>query len=177
MDNPEINKMVKSFGFHDYKWIDAKDIVVANWVRIKCMFGCESYGAKASCPPQVPSVEECKAFFREYQHAILFHSKKRLDEPDLRGKWSNEINAQLVKLEREVFLSGYPKAFVLFIDECHFCYECALARTECHHKKESRPCLEAFGVDVFATALKYNYTIEVLKDGDEMNRFAILLID
>jgi predicted metal-binding protein len=178
MDKVEINKIIKSFGFSDYKWIGASDIVVANWVRFKCMFGCKSYGNKASCPPQVPSIQECKDFFSEYNRAVLIHIRKQLEFPDDRLKWGKEINTELIKVEREVFLAGYYKTFVLFMDECHMCYECALSRSECHFKNESRPCPEALGVDVYATARKHNYPIEVLKNhSSEMNRFGILLID
>ncbi len=178
MDKTEINKVIKSFGFHDFKWIESKDIEVANWVRFKCMFGCSSYGAKASCPPQVPSVIECRQFFSEYQRAVLIHIRKQLKNPEDRVNWGKGINGELIKLEHQIFLNGYQMAFVLFMDECHLCYECALARTECHNKKESRPSVEAFAVDVFATARKFDFPIDVLKSyTEEMNRFAILLID
>jgi len=178
MDKAEIGKILNAFNINDFKWIEAKDIEVANWVRFKCLFGCDSFGSKASCPPQVPSIQECKQFFSEYQRAILLHFKKKLKNPDERGSWGKEINDHLIRLEREIFLKGYHMAFVLFIDECHMCYECALSRSECHHKQESRPSPEALGVDVFATARKYGYPISVLKSfSDEMNRFGILLID
>ena len=42
--------------FSDFKWIDPKEIVVAQWVRMKCMFGCSEYGQNTSCPPNVPSL-------------------------------------------------------------------------------------------------------------------------
>ncbi len=178
MGEAEIDKIVKTFGYQNYKWIEATAIEVANWVRFKCMFGCPSYGAKASCPPQVPSVQECRDFFSEYKRAILIHFKKQLNNPEERKNWGKEMNDDLIKLERELFLNGYYKAFILFMDECHLCYECALSRAECHNKKEARPCPEALGVDVFATARKFGFPIEVLKDyGNEMNRFAILLVD
>lgn len=42
----------------------------------------------------------------------------------------------------------------------------------------SRPCLEALGVDVFATARKLGYPIEVLTDyKQEMNRYSFLMIE
>jgi predicted metal-binding protein len=34
-----------SQGYTDYKWIDPTQIVVAQWVRMKCMFGCDEYGS------------------------------------------------------------------------------------------------------------------------------------
>ncbi len=49
-------------GFTDFKWIAPEQIVVAQWVRMKCMFGCSNFGRKAACPPQTPSVSECERF-------------------------------------------------------------------------------------------------------------------
>jgi len=31
-------------GFTDFKWIEPAKIVVAEWVRMKCTYGCGSYG-------------------------------------------------------------------------------------------------------------------------------------
>jgi predicted metal-binding protein len=56
--------------FSDFKWIDPKEIVVAQWVRMKCLFGCSEYGQNASCPPNVPSVLECRQFFSEYNESL-----------------------------------------------------------------------------------------------------------
>ncbi len=178
MDKSAINQIIKNQGFIDFKWIDAKEIVVAQWVRFKCMFGYESYGAKASCPPEVPSILECREFFSEYQRAILIHINQKLDKPEDRVQWGKGINDQLLKVEKEIFLLGYRKAFLLFMDECQLCKDCSVVRENCHYKKQSRPCPEALGVDVFETAHKFNFPIEVLKDYDEeMNRYSIILID
>ena len=38
-----------SQGYTDYKWIDPTQIVVAQWVRMKCMFGCDEYGRGGTC--------------------------------------------------------------------------------------------------------------------------------
>ena len=35
-------------GYTDYCWINPADIVVAQWVRMKCTFGCAEYGRNAS---------------------------------------------------------------------------------------------------------------------------------
>jgi len=178
MDKSAINQIIENKGFNDFKWIETKDIVVAQWVRFKCMFGCESYGAKASCPPEVPSIAECREFFNEYKSAILIRINKKLDNPKERDQWGKGINNQLLEVEREIFLSGFRKTFLLFMDECQLCKDCSVVRENCHYKKQSRPCPEALGVDVFETAHKNNFPIEVLKDyEDEMNRYSIILID
>ncbi|KJS86621.1 MAG: metal-binding protein [Peptococcaceae bacterium BICA1-8] len=164
-------------GFSDFKWIKGKEIIVENWVRFKCLFGCPNYGKKGTCPPNVPSVEECKAFFAEYEDAVIFHVKGELKHPDDRHDWCKAINLQLSALEREVFLNDYRKAFLMFIDKCTICGECLQSRVSCKNLKIARPVPESLAVDVFGTVRKVGYPIEVLKDYDQtMNRYGILLV-
>ncbi len=151
---------------------------MAHWVRFKCTFGCSSYGKKGSCPPQVPSVEECRAFFSEYSEAVVFHITRKVDCPEDRVPWSREVSKELLKIERAVFWSGYHKAFMLFMDECRLCAKCAGARVSCINKEDSRPGPESLAVDVFSTVRSIGYPIEVLHSYDqEMNRYAFLMVE
>jgi len=163
--------------FKDFKWINPKKIVVSHWVRMKCMFGCSGYGDNACCPPNTPSVDECQKFFQEYTEGVIFHFTKKFSKPELRHEWSKGINKRLLKLEREVFLAGNQKAFMLFMNSCSICKTCALERIDCINKESARPAADAMAVDVFSTVKQYNYPIEVLRDySDTMNRYAFLLI-
>jgi predicted metal-binding protein len=165
-------------GFDDYRWIKASAIEVAHWVRFKCMFGCTSYGLKGTCPPQVPSVEECRTFFSEYEDAVIFHFARKLKKPEDRVPWSRELSIKLIKLEREVFRAGFHKAFMLFMDECRLCSDCAGTRVACINKDDARPGPESLAVDVFSTVRSVGYPIEVLSNYDqEMNRYALLMIN
>jgi len=84
----------------------------------------------------------------------------------------------LLKLERAVFLAGYHKAFLLFMDTCSLCAACPGVRGECKNPASARPSPEAMAVDVFATVRQYDYPIEVLSDYSQtMNRYAFLLIE
>ncbi len=142
------------------------------------MFGCTSYGKKGSCPPQVPSVEECRAFFGEYDQAVIFHLAKEVEKPEDRVAWSREISKELLKVEREVFWTGYHKAFMLFMDECRLCKGCTGTREACVNKEDSRPGPESLAVDVFSTVRSVGYPIEVLSSYDqEMNRYAFMLVE
>jgi len=142
------------------------------------MFGCLNYGHAGACPPQTPSVDECERFFREYSRAAVFHFEKKLDRPEDRHAWSRKLYLDLLKLEREVFLSGCQKAFLVSHDSCNICLECVGSRTTCKDPLRARPCADAMAVDVYATVRKLGYPIEVLSDYDQaMNRYAFLLID
>jgi predicted metal-binding protein len=74
MKNPEdLERLFRSNGFEDYKWLSGKDVVTGEWVRMKCTFGCKSYAKRACCPPNVPSVDECRRFFDDYSRIAVFH--------------------------------------------------------------------------------------------------------
>lgn len=174
----ELEALFSAHGYFDFKWIEPEDIVVSQWVRMKCTFGCGNYGKNASCPPNTPSVAECRQFFSEYRTAVLFHFEKKVDKPEDRHSWSSEVNQKLVKLERAVFLAGHEKAFLLFMDSCSFCADCPGVRQECVNPRLARPSPESMAVDVFSTVRKYGYPIEVLSEYSQaMNRYAFLLVE
>ncbi|MFX1255392.1 MAG: DUF2284 domain-containing protein [Promethearchaeota archaeon] len=172
-----LEQIFKKHSFNDFKWINPDEIVVSSWVRMKCAFGCSEYG-NASCPPHTPSVSECENFFKEYNDTVIFHFEKKFDRPEDRHAWSKQINETLLKVEREVFLSGYMKTFLLFMDSCNMCQDCMKKRENCKHPMDSRPTPEGMAVDVFSTVRKIGYPIEVLKDySEKMNRYAFLMIE
>jgi predicted metal-binding protein len=174
----QVEAILARHGYTDFKWIDPKSIVVAQWVRMKCMFGCSEYGQNACCPPNTPPVSECRKFFDEYGSAVILHFEKTVDKPEDRGAWTKQVNSKLLEVEREVFLSGYQKTFLLFMDSCGLCVDCAARREDCKNQSSARPTPEAMAVDVFATARQFGYPIEVLSDyAQAMNRYAFLLIE
>ena len=174
----DIEELLDRHGYSDYKWIAPESIVVSEWVRMKCMYGCSEYGKNACCPPNTLPVAECRRFFDEYKTAVIFRFEKKVDKPEDRKQWSRQVNQGLSKLEREVFLAGYQKAFLLFMDSCQLCSDCTTLRADCKNAIMARPAPEAMAVDVFATAHASGYPIEVLSDYSQaMNRYAFLLVE
>jgi len=174
----KIEELARSFGAEECKWTSGDDVQVRQWVRFKCMFGCETYGKKGGCPPAVPSVPECQALFKEYDRILVMRLSTKLEDPKDRGAWCHKKNARLLKLEREVFLAGYHKAFLLEMDECRMCKDCAATRVDCKKPKLARPSPEALAVDVFGTVRALGFPIEVLSEHDQtMNRYSFLLIE
>ena len=177
LDKKRLDALLVENGYRDYKWIDAHDIVVAQWVRMKCMFGCSEYGRGASCPPNTPSVAECERFFQEYSHALILHFQGKVEKPEDRHAWSAKINVNLAKLERAVFLAGYERAFCLFMDSCNLCRECTGNRRTCKEPSLSRPGPEAMAVDVYTTVRRFGFPIEVKTRYDQtMDRYAFLMV-
>jgi predicted metal-binding protein len=173
-----VESILEKHGITDYKSILPQEIVVSQWVRMKCEFGCPNYGQCAACPPNTPPVEACQRFFREYKRAILMHFQKVAPDKAERKSWGARTNLKLIKLEQEIFLAGYHKAFLLFMDSCEICAECAPSRADCKEPKLARPSPESMAVDVFSTVRKYGFPIDVLSDPNQtMDRYAFLMVD
>jgi predicted metal-binding protein len=177
-DRKELEALFRKSGYDDFKWMEPRSIVVSHWVRMKCMFGCKDYGRKGCCPPNVPSVAECRAFFDEYRTGAIFHFDKKVARPEDRRAWTRKIDRALAGLERRVFLLGYERTFLLMVGTCRFCAECTGVRETCLRPPLARPTPEAMAVDVFSTVRQYGYPIEVLPDYRKaMNRYAFLLVE
>ena len=175
--NNQIEQILQSNGFIDYKWLNPqKDIILAHWVRFKCMFGCDYYGKCGSCPPAVPPVDECHKMIREYQNALILHFAIQSQAKEEK----HQLMTNLFDLEREIFLAGYYKVFLLPHHSCNFCEECPAGegRIKCIFKSKSRPSPDAMGIDIFQTARDIGYSLEVVKSSDAMtNRFSFILIN
>ncbi|GHT80777.1 metal-binding protein [Spirochaetia bacterium] len=173
----QIDQIIKEHCFTDYKWIIPREnIIVAQWVRFRCQFGCNNYGNNGSCPPAVPPVEECRKMIYEYEHAVIFHFSIQSENQGDHHK----LMSRLYELERALFLAGNYKAFLLQYGSCDFCKDCAAedTRIKCINKIKCRPGADAMGIDVYQTAHNVGYPIQVVKDHNEItNRFAFILID
>lgn len=178
MDAEKVESIIRRNGFDDFKWISGKDVEVCQWVRFKCLFGCEGYGKRPTCPPNLPSILDCRTFISEYEKIAAIHIPIKLPTPKDGKEWGKQINARLLDMERGVFLVGYHKAYVLLSSSCRSCEECVGADTDCKNPKLARPTPEAVGIDVYTTARKLEYPIEVLTEYDQMmNKYAFLMVE
>jgi len=146
------------------KPISPRDVVVRDWVRLKCQFGCGGYGQCLTCPPYSPTPEKTRKVLSEYSQAILVRFEP--PEPD--------THRTMVKLEREAFLSGHYAAFGIAAGPCEICTKCNLRR--CTHPRESRPSMESCGIDVYATARRAGMPIQVVRTHRETPRYYGLLL-
>lgn len=173
----KIDPVVQKQGFTDYKWINPKEIIVAHWVRVKCTFGCSDYGL-GTCPPNTPSVRDCDSFFKEYENGLIIRLNKFADKTAYPSDWSREMTNKLLEIEREIFLLGHQKVFLLNQTCCSLCKSCSGNRSECKDKKNSRPSPESFAVDVYQTVRNAGLEIHVVAENpSEMNRIAIVLVE
>ena len=158
-------------GVDGAKVIDPGSVVTAEWVRMKCQFGCPGFGMTLCCPPRTPTPDITRKVIDSYQKAILFHRRFKKGE---RSKLLNEI---VVRLEIEVFLDGYYKAWSMGSGPCRLCKECDLTGP-CKHGYEARPSMEACGIDVFKTARDNGFPIEVVRTHEEgRNSYGLILVE
>jgi predicted metal-binding protein len=69
------------------------------------------------------------------------------------------------------------KTFVLFMDSCNLCSECAGNLRACKLPKMARPTPDALAMDVYTSVRRLGYPIQVLSDYSQtMNRYAFLLL-
>jgi predicted metal-binding protein len=80
-------------------------------------------------------------------------------------------------MEREIFLSGFYRALGLGAGPCNLCRSCSFD-DGCRHPDDARPSMEACGIDVFATARKHGFTINVVRSyEDPQHYFGLVLIE
>lgn len=182
MDQQDLEKYCDQalrVGFANAKIINPKSVETAPWVRLKCQFGCASYGKIYSCPPDTPAPEQTRSILDTYHRAILFHIQPSQVEADMWRKMRVKMLNGLTDLEGEMFKDGYYKAFVLLAGPCHLCKECSKLKEEpCNFGQKARPSMEACGIDVFQTARNAGFSIAPLREKtDPRNDFCLMLVD
>ena len=156
----------KAHGAKGAKVIDPKTVVTEQWVRWKCRYGCGGYGSSLVCPPRSPTPDETRRMLDGYKRGVLFEA----------AEWQG-VKPLAVSLERELFLTGYYKAFGLGAGPCTLCKECAFDEG-CRHPNDARPAMEACGIDVFATVRENGFVVNVVrKRTDPQHYFGLVLVD
>ena len=155
----------KSLGAKRAKIIPASSVRTAEWVRMKCRYGCGGFGGCLMCPPHSPTPRETQRVLDDFRWAVLFEAGRR------------QPRNIVFRLEREIFLAGHYKAFGYASGPCRLCASCGLDGG-CRHPDEARPAMEAAGIDVYATARSNGFAIKVLTDTrQEGHYFGMVLIE
>ena len=165
MSEREIVKAAIELGAKKAKIVSPRRVVTAHWVRWKCSYGCSGYQSNLMCPPYTPLPDETRKMLDQYKRAVLFEANK--------GQPKKIAPA----LEKKLFLHGFYKAFGLGAGPCRYCKECAFEEG-CRKPELARPSMEASGIDVFATARRHGFKINVVRDeNDPQHYFGLVLID
>jgi predicted metal-binding protein len=164
-----------SKGMTKAKIINTENIVVANWVRLKCQYGCGGYSKRLTCPPYSPVPEYTQKMVTEYSKALLMQIENI--PPKIEDKVSQKLKRIVADLEREIFLDGYYKAFGMTSGPCRLCRTCNLGKP-CKYPYEARPSMEACGIDVYQTVRNAGFKLEVVETEDSCCTYnGLILVD
>ena len=130
------------------------DVVTAEWVRMKCLYGGCASGRCLTCPPYSPEPSQTRRLLDEYGTILLL----RLDvTAGLAGNplaQARRLAGIALGLERELFLAGHHKAFAIAggrpCGRDGLC-DCPDA---CDSRATLRPGPTGCGIDVFATSAR-----------------------
>ena len=154
----------KELRVKDAKIIPTKSIVTAEWVRIKCQFGCGGYDRRLTCPPHSPTPEQTRRILTHYNYALLVHVDEMIN-----------VSKIVFKIEEEIFFDGYYKAFGMGAGPCYLCEKCPKF---CKYPDKARPSMEACGIDVYRTVRAHGFPIEVLRtEKCKFNFYGLVLIE
>lgn len=176
--NDEVAKLitlVRSQGGDAVK-ISPSSVVTAEWVRMKCYFGCKGFGRRFSCPPYSPTPETTAKILTEFSTALLIKYVGDIGKPDVKRYVSHEttryVQQMMQTLEQTAFDDGYYKVLTYTGHQCGWCASCAAKKTnaketDCLFRHKMRPSMEAAGIDVFATCKNAGWDLEVLDCSDQ----------
>lgn len=163
-------ELARSGGATVAKVFPVARVVVAEWVRLKCQFGCGGYNKRLCCPPYTPTPEQTRRVLSEYRYALIYTFDGHGD-----ARYRRRQQKLLADLERTAFLDGWYKAFGLGAGPCRLCSECDTTR-RCKHPYEARPSMESVGIDVYATCRNAGIRLDVVTCLDETPRYVHLLL-
>ncbi len=152
-------------------------VVTAEWVGQKCRYGGCSAGRCLTCPPYSPEPAHTRRLLDEYDRVLLL----RLDvAPGDAAGWlaqSRRLAGIALDLERELFLAGCYRAFALAGGRpCERDEPCGRPDA-CEARGRVRPGPAGCGIDVFATAARGGWRLDVVRGAsDPYQLFALVLL-
>jgi len=146
----------KKFGFCDIN--PSQDLIFEERVKLLCFY-CAKYGKKRTCPPLIPNLD-WKQLVSEYENGMFVYHKtpfKYEITKESRRKSSMLLFNLLKELEDNLHDSGYPLAVCFGGGSCKICENTKTGSTiPCQHPTISRIPVEAMGVNLVDTLLKFD---------------------
>lgn len=170
----------KEYGLETIRPFRVENFELAQWVGLKCRYGCSQFGTNWSCPPATPELSEARAIISEYSIALLLVGSERCTNFHINNnkKRSGQVRfwKRTVGLERQLFLDGYDKAFSLVSGACSLCKECSYPEA-CRFPTEKRPTIESLSIDVIGTLKNLGINTRVAKDPKDLFKYyAVILL-
>lgn len=173
-DLRSIAERAVGWGVLEVRAIPTSSIVVAEWVRLKCRYGCPNYGRRLDCPPNELTVDVTRRLLAEYRRALVLKLRRL---PGYRPEGSGLVH----RMERELFLAQFYRAFAIGAGSCGLCPdECVRQPGRCPQPHQIRPAAESLGIDWFATLRNAGWELRVFsqRQTDELPpSYSLVLVD
>lgn len=160
----QLKHPILKIGFDDVMEISPASVVVTEFPKDKCAFGCSSANLKHCQANEIP-LEETRRLLSSYTKALLIKGTPG----------TGEFQRKILEAERLAFIGGYHKAFAFWAGPCHICGSCDLDKP-CKNTKNRRPSMEGSGIDVFETVRNNGETLKTLASKDEIVKYYGLLL-
>ena len=152
--------------------LPANQVVTGEWVRMKCLYGCNGFGRRFSCPPYTPTPAETQAVLDDYNQTLLirFDGDRGETTPErlVSREMTRYVQTVMFDTEAMAFADGFYKAFGYTGHQCGWCGSCFAKKegavaTDCKNRRKMRPSMEAAGIDVYATCANAGWDLDVLE--------------
>lgn len=157
---------ILAIGFDDVMEINPDSVVVTEFAKNKCAFGCSSANLKHCQANEIP-FEETSRLLSTYSRAFLIKGTPG----------TGDFQRKILAAERLAFTGGFHKAFAFWAGPCHICPSCDLTAA-CLNTKNRRPSMEGSGIDVFETVRNNGETLKTLAvKGEFVKYYGLLLLE
>jgi predicted metal-binding protein len=160
----QLKHPILQIGFDDVMEISPASVVVTEFAKNKCAFGCSSANLKHCKANEIP-LEETRRLLSSYTRAFLIKGTPG----------TGEFQRKILEAERLAFTGGFHKAFAFWAGPCHICGSCDLEKP-CKNTKNRRPSMEGSGIDVFETVRNNGETLKTLATKAEIVKYYGLLL-
>ena len=172
----DLRRRALAAGASDALVVAPGQVVTAEWVRMKCLYGCTP-GRCLTCPPHSPTPTQTRRLLDEYTTILLL----RFDVHPERTEWEASavwVLETALRLERELFLEGHYKVFAIAGGRpCDLEEACGAPQT-CAGREGLRPGPVGCGIDVFTTSANAGWPLGVVHGrGEPYHRFALILVE
>jgi predicted metal-binding protein len=171
----------RKYGINAVIPFPVENIVVAEWVHLKCRYGCNQYNTNWCCPPATPDPDRVRAILSEYRTGLLLVGSTSCADFYRNNERKRAVQVRCWKgtigLERMLFLQGFYKAFSLVGECCALCRKCSYPE-DCRFPQEKRPSVESFSIDVIGTLKNLGQTSHVaMATHETFNYYGIILME
>lgn len=160
-----IEEFIYDYPICELYYLTPDDLIFSDKVRTICERECTHYGKSWACPPGIPSIEQCIAACRVFEHVFLFTSVAEV--PDCMNfdacLAARREHEEMTRAIRDRFKQHFGKVLALSTG-CMLCQDCTYPDNPCRHPEERTSTIESHGILIMETASQLGVTLDCGND-------------